>query len=569
MKFGQRQGPRVGRVLRQADDIECPSHLGQHLVDVLVAAGAEDCDPTTRLRTLQLPVSSVDQRPHRRPVVGDIENDQRLPLNDLRSKGQLHPLQSPLQAAWIEVEPAASAKDAEKSGRDGEVVPLVFAAKNLADSQRLTGGLDDDRTAVPVRRNDRPADDVERSVPLAGDPVDDRGRFRWKRPGYDWDCVLDDAGLLSGDRVEAVAKDLTVVVADAHDGGRDRPADVCRIEPATESDLEHDQIAPRLIEGDPAEGGPDLEERQRLVACIQTDDNGPNDLEGGRQLGIADRLAADSDSFVEPFDVRRGEPPDPIAAGTDGGVDQMDDRPLALRPGDMDAGHRKLRVAKFGQQSPHPIEFEVAERIVAGREPLEVEPPVQPVEMSGESGCVGHDAAKDSVVAWRPYDSAMTALDFTIDYLELTRAKTAALLQRVRNADAGDWRPGPGRAHCAWQLMHIGVTEEKFASARLHGRDPKNADLVQAYGHGSVPSDDIPAYDTIADYLTESRSILVEAIRGLEGVDLSDKPDSMADRGWSYADAMKLLVWHEGHHQGQGHLTMNLFDAQSEAGGTP
>lgn len=156
----------------------------------------------------------------------------------------------------------------------------------------------------------------------------------------------------------------------------------------------------------------------------------------------------------------------------------------------------------------------------------------------------------------------MTALDFTIDYLELTRAKTNALLDRVRNADAGSWRPGPGRAHCAWQLMHIGVTEEKFATARLHGQDAANGDLIAAYGHGSVPSDEIPTYDTIADYLTESRATLVDAIRELGGVDLGEKPDSMADRGWSYADALKLLVWHEGHHQGQGHITMNLFDAR-------
>ena len=156
-------------------------------------------------------------------------------------------------------------------------------------------------------------------------------------------------------------------------------------------------------------------------------------------------------------------------------------------------------------------------------------------------------------------------LDFTIEFMEAGRAKTLGLVKRIEKAGdsaaALEWRPGPGRAHLAWQLMHIAVTEESFACKRLHDRELQNPDLYEAYGHGSTPSDDIPPLADILDYLQQSRATVVAAIKELDGVDLSESPQQMADRGWCYADALKLLVWHEGHHQGQGHITLNLRDA--------
>ena len=54
-----------------------------------------------------------------------------------------------------------------------------------------------------------------------------------------------------------------------------------------------------------------------------------------------------------------------------------------------------------------------------------------------------------------------------LEAFEFNRTRTLATLDAI--AATSDppallgWRPGLGRAHVAWQLMHIGVTEEIFA----------------------------------------------------------------------------------------------------------
>ena len=156
-------------------------------------------------------------------------------------------------------------------------------------------------------------------------------------------------------------------------------------------------------------------------------------------------------------------------------------------------------------------------------------------------------------------------LDATIAILEANRAKTLATLDRA--LELGDattvlgWRPEANRAHVGWQLMHIAVTEEKFGFARLHGADCPHPELIEAYGHGSTPSDVAPSVEDIRSLLSSTRADLIEAVRKLDGVDLDERPDSMSDRGWSYNDALRLLVWHEAHHQGQSHITLNLYEA--------
>lgn len=156
----------------------------------------------------------------------------------------------------------------------------------------------------------------------------------------------------------------------------------------------------------------------------------------------------------------------------------------------------------------------------------------------------------------------MAFTEFLISQIELNRKKTLAVLDRAAEAGALDWRPGEGRAHCAWQVMHIGATEESFAGERLTTDGLQNAPTVDAYRHGSTPQDDVPPLDEIRTYMTESRARLVETIRSLDESKLDEVPEQMQSRGWSYRDALQLISWHEGHHQGQAHITMNLFDLQ-------
>ena len=55
------------------------------------------------------------------------------------------------------------------------------------------------------------------------------------------------------------------------------------------------------------------------------------------------------------------------------------------------------------------------------------------------------------------------------------------------------FRPGPGRAHLGWQLMHIGVTEELFASERLApDKAGQWTELWPRFRGGSKADDNVP-----------------------------------------------------------------------------
>jgi len=42
---------------------------------------------------------------------------------------------------------------------------------------------------------------------------------------------------------------------------------------------------------------------------------------------------------------------------------------------------------------------------------------------------------------------------------------------------------------------------------------------------------------------------------------LGEIPPALAQRGWPLLTVLHVIAWHEGHHQGQAHLTLNLFKA--------
>jgi len=159
-------------------------------------------------------------------------------------------------------------------------------------------------------------------------------------------------------------------------------------------------------------------------------------------------------------------------------------------------------------------------------------------------------------------ETLMTAMDFN-------RTRTLSLLDAIANLpnpqEVLGWRPGPGRAHLAWQLMHIGITEELFATERLAERPPGFADLVPRYKGGSTPDDIIPTVAEIRDVLAVTREHLRETLQALTESDLARIPPAFAQRGWTIHTAMNVICWHEGHHQGQGHLTLNLWKAQQPA----
>lgn len=147
------------------------------------------------------------------------------------------------------------------------------------------------------------------------------------------------------------------------------------------------------------------------------------------------------------------------------------------------------------------------------------------------------------------------------------RQRTLALLDRIAQEPIPRavlaWRPGAGRAHIGWQLTHIGVTEDIFASERL-AADKKGlfTDLWSRFRGGSTPDEYVPALETIRRVLSESRSSLLETLAGYGDDRLSEIPPALAERKYTILDVLYLLGWHEAHHQGQAHITLNLYKAQ-------
>jgi uncharacterized damage-inducible protein DinB len=158
-------------------------------------------------------------------------------------------------------------------------------------------------------------------------------------------------------------------------------------------------------------------------------------------------------------------------------------------------------------------------------------------------------------------------IDTTLQLMDLCRERTLKTLETIEKlphpAKALDWRPGPGRAHIGWQMTHIGITEEIFATDRFLGTQPGFAELVPRFKGGSIPDDNVPALSTIRDVLAQSREHLRNTIKKLTADDLSRIPEAFKERGLTIGKALQIIVWHEAHHQGQAHGTLNLFKASA------
>jgi hypothetical protein len=165
--------------------------------------------------------------------------------------------------------------------------------------------------------------------------------------------------------------------------------------------------------------------------------------------------------------------------------------------------------------------------------------------------------------------NTMTLTDVFAQNYAFHRTRTLGLLDKIEQEPDPErvlsWRPGPGRAHIAWQLMHIGITEELFATERLAPhKSGAWADLWPRFRGGSTPDDDIPSPKLIRDVLAGSRAHLLATLKEFSDR-LNEVPEALKARNLTIREILYLLGWHEAHHQGQAHITLNLYRA-SRAG---
>ena len=144
-------------------------------------------------------------------------------------------------------------------------------------------------------------------------------------------------------------------------------------------------------------------------------------------------------------------------------------------------------------------------------------------------------------------DFSRTRLLGTLDAIEKSGQDMTKVLS---------WRPGPRRAHIAWQAMHCAATHDRYLNVALKGGKPTDEALVSAYAGGSTPSDEnIPALATIRSTLETHYRAFREYAAQLTASDLQ----RMLPSNRTVAESLLLMAWHEAHHQGQIHLTWNLY----------
>jgi len=145
--------------------------------------------------------------------------------------------------------------------------------------------------------------------------------------------------------------------------------------------------------------------------------------------------------------------------------------------------------------------------------------------------------------------------------LDFSRSRLLGILDTIEKsvpdyAQALAWRPGPGRAHMGWQAMHCAATHDKYLNVVLKGGKPHDEALVANFGGGSVPSDQaVPALGAIRAVLESNYAPFRAYVAGLSADDLARKLAS----GRTMGESIILLTWHEAHHQGQIHLTWNMY----------
>ena len=161
-------------------------------------------------------------------------------------------------------------------------------------------------------------------------------------------------------------------------------------------------------------------------------------------------------------------------------------------------------------------------------------------------------------------DTLIAALEFSRSRLigTLDSIEKAAVEKKLDIKQVLAWRPGAGRAHIAWQAAHCAATHDKYLNVVLLGKTAKDEALVTNFAGGSTPSDmNVPSLGEIRQKLETTYAAFKNHVAGLDTAGLSRQIPGPNNTQRTVAQAIIMLTWHEAHHQGQIHLTWNLFQS--------
>ena len=151
--------------------------------------------------------------------------------------------------------------------------------------------------------------------------------------------------------------------------------------------------------------------------------------------------------------------------------------------------------------------------------------------------------------------------------LEFSRARLLGTLDAIEKSGQDPakvlaWRPGPGRAHIGWQAMHCAATHDRYLNAGILQAAPKDPELVANFAGGTTPSDaNVPGLPAIRQKLSAAYEPLKKFAAEQTAQSLQRQVPGPGGKTRSLAEALILLAWHEAHHQGQIHLTWNMYKA--------
>jgi hypothetical protein len=145
--------------------------------------------------------------------------------------------------------------------------------------------------------------------------------------------------------------------------------------------------------------------------------------------------------------------------------------------------------------------------------------------------------------------------------MDFARARLLGTLETIEKSGQDPrkvlaWRPGPGRAHIGWQAMHLAATHDRYLNVHIKGGQPSDPELIAGFAGGTAPSDEnVPTLQAIRAALDTRYKPFREYVADITPQELARS----LPNGRTVGESIVLLTWHEGHTQGQIHLTWNLY----------